>query len=195
LKVDGKRNEALNHFGFDANVKTLLVIGGSLGARTINESILKGMEKLVDAKVQMIWQTGKGYYDAYKAQLGQFDLKRIRVHDFVKEMDLAYAAADVVISRSGALSVSELCIAGKPCILVPSPNVAEDHQTKNAKALVDKGAALVVPDKEASGRLVEEALKLLFDQQQANALRENILKLAKPNATRDIVNEIEKLIQ
>lgn len=195
LNTETKREQALSHFGFDSNVKTLLVIGGSLGARTINESILHGMEKLADAQVQMIWQTGKGYYDAYRAQLGKYDLRKIRVHDFVREMDMAYAAADVVISRSGALSVSELCIAKKACILVPSPNVAEDHQTKNAMALVEKNAALVVPDKEASEKLVEEALKLLFDEQRANQLRESIAHLAKPNATRDIVNEIEKLIK
>jgi UDP-N-acetylglucosamine--N-acetylmuramyl-(pentapeptide) pyrophosphoryl-undecaprenol N-acetylglucosamine transferase len=148
LTVGTKREKALTHFGFDANKRTLLIIGGSLGARSINESIISGMEKLIDAEVQVIWQTGKGYYDNYKAKLGKYDLRRIRVQDFVREMDLAYAAADVVISRSGALAVSEICIAGKPVILVPSPNVAEDHQTKNAKALVDKGAAVLVQDKE-----------------------------------------------
>jgi UDP-N-acetylglucosamine--N-acetylmuramyl-(pentapeptide) pyrophosphoryl-undecaprenol N-acetylglucosamine transferase len=114
--------------------------------------------------------------------------------DFLKEMDFAYAAADVVISRSGALAVSELCIAGKPCILVPSPNVAEDHQTKNAMALVEKQAALFVADKDAKATLVDEAMKLLFDEQRANVLSTNIAKLARPNATREIVNEIEKLI-
>lgn len=195
LSAESKRDQALNHFGLDGKTKTLLIIGGSLGARTINESILQGMEKLVDAQIQMIWQTGKGYYDLYKSQLGKYDLKKIRVHDFVREMDLAYAAADVVISRSGALAVSELCIAKKACILVPSPNVAEDHQTKNAMSLVEKDAALIVPDKEASSVLVEEAMKLLFDEQRANKLRENIAKLARPDATRDIVNEIEKLIK
>jgi len=194
LNVSEKRVQALTHFGFDGNIKTILIIGGSLGARTINESVLNGMEKLVDANVQMIWQTGKGYYESYKAQLDRFDLKKIRVQDFVREMDLAYAVADVVISRSGALSVSELCIAEKPCILVPSPNVAEDHQTKNAMALVKKDAALLIPDKDAGSRLVDEALKLLFDEAMANKLRVNIAKLARPNATRDIVNEIEKLI-
>jgi UDP-N-acetylglucosamine--N-acetylmuramyl-(pentapeptide) pyrophosphoryl-undecaprenol N-acetylglucosamine transferase len=122
-------------------------------------------------------------------------MRRLRVHDFVKEMDLAYAAADVVISRSGALAVSELCIAGKPTILVPSPNVAEDHQTKNAMALVEKDAALLVADKDARENLVDEALKLLFDEQLAAKLGVNIKKLARPNATEDIVNEIEKIIK
>ena len=145
--------------------------------------------------MQVIWQTGKGYYEAYKSKLGQYDLRRIRVHDFVKEMDLAYGVADVVISRSGAIAVSELCIAHKPCILVPSPNVAEDHQTKNAQALVDKGAALMIADKDAGSRLVDEALKLLFDEQRAAQLSKNIATLAKPDATLDIVKEIEALIK
>jgi len=194
LSIDSKQEKALSHFGFDTNKRTLLIIGGSLGAKTINESIIGGIEKLVDAQVQIIWQTGKGYYDTYKAQLAKYDLRIIRVQDFIREMDLAYAAADVIVSRSGALAVSEICIAKKPVILVPSPNVAEDHQTKNAKALVDKGAALMIPDKEANLKLVDEALKLLFDQHRAERLSENIAKLARPDATAEIVNEIEKLL-
>jgi UDP-N-acetylglucosamine--N-acetylmuramyl-(pentapeptide) pyrophosphoryl-undecaprenol N-acetylglucosamine transferase len=145
--------------------------------------------------VQVIWQTGKGYYDTYRAQLGKLDMRRLRVQDFVKEMDLAYAAADVVISRAGAIAVSELCIAGKPTILVPSPNVAEDHQTKNAMALVEKQAAVLILDKEAKEKLVDAALQLLFDEMKAKKLSENILMLARPNATEDIVDEIEKLIK
>jgi UDP-N-acetylglucosamine--N-acetylmuramyl-(pentapeptide) pyrophosphoryl-undecaprenol N-acetylglucosamine transferase len=195
LSVASKREAGLNHFGFDGGVKTLLIIGGSLGARTINESIIKGIDKLVDADIQIIWQTGKGYYEAYKARLSQFDLRKIRVHDFVREMDLAYAVADVVISRSGAIAVSELCIAQKPSILVPSPNVAEDHQTKNAMALVDKEAAVMVKDKDAEVTLVDTALKLIFDEQRAHKLSQQIAKLAKPEATEDIVNEIEKLLK
>jgi UDP-N-acetylglucosamine--N-acetylmuramyl-(pentapeptide) pyrophosphoryl-undecaprenol N-acetylglucosamine transferase len=195
INVAGKAVKAKEHFGLEAGRKTLLVIGGSLGAKTINESMLGGIEKLIDAQVQVIWQTGKGYYDSYRAQLSGFDLRRIRVHAFVKEMDLAYAAADVVISRSGALAVSELCIAGKATILVPSPNVAEDHQTKNAMALVEKDAAIMVADKDARQKLVDRALKLLFDEQLAAKLQQNILRLARPRATEDIVNEIEKLIK
>jgi UDP-N-acetylglucosamine--N-acetylmuramyl-(pentapeptide) pyrophosphoryl-undecaprenol N-acetylglucosamine transferase len=194
LNVKDKREKGLNHFGFTEHYKTLLIVGGSLGARTINESILAGIEKLVAAQVQVIWQTGKGYFDQYKEKLRQYDLKRIRVKDFVKEMDLAYAAADVVISRSGALAVSELCIAKKPCVLVPSPNVAEDHQTKNAMSLVEKDAALMVKDRDAMNHLVDEALKLIFDERRSKKLSDNIALLAKPNATRDIVNEIEQLI-
>ncbi len=194
LSLEGKREKALAHFGFVQSAKTLLVIGGSLGARTINESVLGGIEKLIDADVQLIWQTGKFYYDSYRDQLQRFDVRRIRLHAFLKEMDLAYAAADVVISRSGALAVSELCIAGKPTIMVPSPNVAEDHQTKNAMALVEKDAEVLVTDKDARKNLVDEALKLLFDEQRAHRLSVNISRLAKPSAAEDIVNEIEKLI-
>jgi UDP-N-acetylglucosamine--N-acetylmuramyl-(pentapeptide) pyrophosphoryl-undecaprenol N-acetylglucosamine transferase len=194
LNIKDKREKGVNHFGFTEHYKTLLIVGGSLGARTINESILAGIEKLIAAQVQVIWQTGKGYYDQYKEKLKQYDLRRIRVQDFVKEMDLAYAAADVVVSRSGALAVSELCIAKKPCVLVPSPNVAEDHQTKNAMSLVEKDAALMVKDRDAMNRLVDEALKLIFDERRSKKLSDNIALLAKPNATRDIVTEIEQLI-
>jgi len=195
LEIESKRAKALNHFGFDASKKTLLIIGGSLGARTINESILLSIEKFFQTEVQVIWQSGNGYYSACKDALSKYDLLKIRLYDFLKEIDLAYAAADVVISRSGALAVSELCIAKKPCILVPSPNVAEDHQTKNAMALVYKEAAVLVKDAEASADLVNEALKLLFDQTRCKKLSDNIGKLARPNATKDIVNEIEKLIK
>lgn len=195
LTVREKREKGKMHFGFEQSNKTLLIIGGSLGARTINESILAGIDKLVDSGVQVIWQTGKAYFDVVNGQLGRYDKRKLRVFDFLREMDLAYAAADVVISRSGALAVSELCIAHKPCILVPSPNVAEDHQTKNAMALVEKDAAVMVSDKDARTRLVDEALKLLFDESRARKLSENIALLARPTATEDIVNEIEKLIK
>jgi UDP-N-acetylglucosamine--N-acetylmuramyl-(pentapeptide) pyrophosphoryl-undecaprenol N-acetylglucosamine transferase len=194
LNIDSKRDQALAHFAFSPDIKTLLIIGGSLGARTINESIIHGIEKILEANIQVVWQTGKGYYEAYKSQLSKFDLRKIRVQDFVREMDLAYAVADVVISRSGALSVSEICIAKKPVILVPSPNVAEDHQTKNAKALSDKDAAILVTDREANTVLVDTALRLIFDTSRRAKLAENIARLAKPNATNDIVNEIEKLL-
>ena len=195
LDIESKREKALSHFGFSANSKTLLIIGGSLGARTINESVINGMEKLVAAQIQVLWQTGKGYFDAYKTRLANYDLKRIRVQDFVREMDLAYAVADVVISRAGALSVSEICVAKKPVILVPSPNVAEDHQTKNAKALSDKDAAILISDSNAHETLLDTALNLIFDEDKSAKLRSNIAALARPNATSDIVNEIEKLLE
>jgi UDP-N-acetylglucosamine--N-acetylmuramyl-(pentapeptide) pyrophosphoryl-undecaprenol N-acetylglucosamine transferase len=189
-----KRIPALNHFGFTPREKTLLILGGSLGARTINASVLAGLDKLIDAQVQVIWQTGKIYHDNIKAQIAGKDLKRIRVYDFLRQMDLVYAAADVVISRAGALSISELCLAKRPAILVPSPNVAEDHQTKNAMALVDEKAAVSIRDVDAPANLIGEALKLLFDEQRCETLRTNIGRLGKPNAAVEIVNEIEKLI-
>ena len=194
LTVAEKTEKGKVHFGFEDTHKTLLIIGGSLGARTINESVLGGVEKLMDAGVQVLWQTGKAYFDVVQSELARYDKRRLRVFDFLREMDLAYASADVVISRSGALAVSELCIAQKPCILVPSPNVAEDHQTKNATALVEKEAALMVPDKEARAVLVDEALKLLFDEQRCAKLSGNISRLARPHATEDIVTQIENLI-
>jgi UDP-N-acetylglucosamine--N-acetylmuramyl-(pentapeptide) pyrophosphoryl-undecaprenol N-acetylglucosamine transferase len=195
LDIESKRDQALSHFGFSPNSKTLLIIGGSLGARTINESVINGMEKLVASQIQVLWQTGMGYYEAYKSRLASYDLKRIRVQDFVREMDLAYAAADLVISRAGALSVSEICVAKKPVILVPSPNVAEDHQTKNAKALSEKNAALLITDANANATLIDTALDLIFDAEKSDKLRKNIADFARPNATRDIVNEIEKLLE
>jgi UDP-N-acetylglucosamine--N-acetylmuramyl-(pentapeptide) pyrophosphoryl-undecaprenol N-acetylglucosamine transferase len=192
--LDSKKENALNLFAFNKNERTLLVLGGSLGARTINDSILSGIDKLIDAQVQVIWQTGKMYYESVKAQVQDKDLRRIRIHDFLKQMDLAYAASDVVISRAGALAISELCLAKRPCILVPSPNVAEDHQTKNAMWLVNEGAAIMIKDVEAKDLLVQESLKLLYDGNQCDKLKANIGRLAKPNATEEIVNEIEKLI-
>lgn len=195
LDIESKREKALTHFGFTPGSKTLLIIGGSLGARTVNESVINGMEKLVAAQIQVLWQTGKGYFEAYKARLANYDLKRIRVQDFVREMDLAYAVADVVISRAGALSVSEICVAKKPVILVPSPNVAEDHQTKNAKALSDKDAAILIYDSTAHETLIDTALSLIFDAEKSEKLRKNIAAFARPNATSDIVNEIERLLE
>lgn len=194
IDLDTKRERALSHFAFTSSDRTLLILGGSLGARTINESILAGIDKLIDSQIQVIWQTGKLYYEGIKAQIENKDLRRIRVVDFLKQMDLAYAAADVVISRAGALAISELCIAKKPCLLVPSPNVAEDHQTKNAMALVNEGAALIVKDSEAKESLVSEVLKLIYDEQLSEKLSVNIGKWAKPQATEEIVDEIEKLI-
>jgi len=194
INLELKREKALVQFVFDVNVKTLLILGGSLGARTINESVLANIDKLIDAKVQVIWQTGKVYYESVKAQVSNKDLRKIRIHDFLKQMDLAYAASDVVISRAGALAISELCLAKRPVILVPSPNVAEDHQTKNAMSLVNEEAALMIKDVEAESKLIDAALKLLYDETQCQKLAANISTLGKPNATEVIVNEIEKLI-
>ncbi|MFZ6002196.1 MAG: undecaprenyldiphospho-muramoylpentapeptide beta-N-acetylglucosaminyltransferase [Bacteroidota bacterium] len=194
IDLESKREQALTQYGFSPTEKTLVILGGSLGARTINESVLAGIDKLIDAQVQVVWQTGKVYYSDIKDKITNKDLRRVRVFDFVKQMDLAYAAADVVIARAGALSISELCLAKKPAILVPSPNVAEDHQTKNAMSLVNEQAAVLIKDVEAGEKLVNEALTLLYDGPRCKKLSENIGRLGKPNAAVDIVQEIEKLI-
>lgn len=195
IDLESKKESAISHFGFTNKEKTLLIVGGSLGARTINESVLEGIDKLIDSQVQVIWQTGRAYFESVKAQVESKDLRRIRIYDFLKQMDLAYAASDVVISRAGALAISELCLAKRPSILVPSPNVAEDHQTKNALTLVNTQAARMITDAEAKSTLIDETLKLIYDEPQCEALRHNIAKLGKPKATEEIVNEIEKLIE
>lgn len=194
INLASKHDTALNHFGFTSSGRTLLVLGGSGGARTINESLLAGLDQLIASNVQLIWQTGKIYYESVKAQIANKDLRRVRLYDFLKEMDLAYAVATVVVSRAGALSISELCLAKRPALLVPSPNVAEDHQTKNAMALVKENAAILIPDHHAKEKLVTEAIKLLHDEKRCDELRESIGRLGKPNAAEEIVNEIEKLI-
>lgn len=194
LNLTEKRERGLTTYGFSTTQKTLLILGGSLGARTINESILAGIDKLRDANIQVIWQTGKGYYQRVSEATAGQNLLKFRITPFIKEMDLAYAAADVVVARAGALSISELCLAAKPAILVPSPNVAEDHQTKNAQALVQAQAAMLLPDSEARHRLVNEALTLLFDLPRCARFSTNIQSLARPHAARDIVNEIEIML-
>lgn len=191
LNIDGKKPDALKHFGLSENKKTLLIIGGSLGARTINTAIYEGLPLLQEQGVQIIWQTGKYFYE--KAQ--DKNSSTIKVYDFIHRMDLAYAAADVVVSRAGALSIAELCLTAKPCILVPSPNVAEDHQTKNAMALVNQGAAKLVKDVDAKKMLVNAALYLLHDENGQNQLKKNITTLAKPDATKHIVQEIYKVVR
>jgi UDP-N-acetylglucosamine--N-acetylmuramyl-(pentapeptide) pyrophosphoryl-undecaprenol N-acetylglucosamine transferase len=195
VELEGIRDKALAHFGFDSNKKTLLILGGSLGARTLNDSMTMNLQQLIDADVQVIWQCGKFYHTEMKQKLEAFEgAESILLFEFLKEMNLAYAAADAVISRAGALSVSELSIAGKPTIFVPSPNVAEDHQTKNAKAMVENDAAILVKDHDAREKLIDEAIKLLNNEQEQQRLSEKIKALAKPDAANEIVNEIVKLI-
>lgn len=194
LNLEGKREEGIKHFGLDPNKRTILIIGGSLGARTINDSIAGAMQNLTDAGVQLIWQTGKIYIDEMKKKADAHGDDSIKPMAFIKRMDLAYAAADVVISRAGALSVSELCLVHKPCVLVPSPNVAEDHQTKNAKSLVDKNAALLVKDVDSQTKLVPEILSLLQNEAKMEELSTNIAALGRPNAAEDICNEVMAII-
>jgi len=195
MDVQQKRQEALQHFGLVGSKKTILVIGGSLGARTINHSIAAGLEQILQEGYQLIWQTGKAYIPEAQALEEKYNAQDVRAFDFIRRMDLAYAAADVVVSRAGALSISELCLAGKPAVLVPSPNVAEDHQTKNAMALVEQHAALLVRDIEAAEKLVPVALQLAKEEQEQKRLQANILKMGRPNAATDIVNELIGLIK
>lgn len=195
MQLEGKRREALLHFGLTSEKKTILVIGGSLGARTLNESIAAGLQQIADTGNQLIWQTGRAYYPQAQKLEKPYTDAGIRTFDFIRQMDLAYAAADVVVSRAGALSISELCLAGKPSILVPSPNVAEDHQTKNAMALVQQQAALLVRDAEAQQKLLPAALELAGNGAEQQRLAQNIVKLARPNAAIDIVNELLKLVK
>ena len=185
---EAKKQEAYTHFSLNPSKKTILVIGGSLGARTINESILAHLPEIEASDIQFIWQTGKYYYEEVASR------SPFTVHPFISRMDLAYSVADLVISRSGAGSISEFCLLGKPVILVPSPNVAEDHQTKNAMALVKKNAAVLIPDKEATFRLIPEALQLVQDDIRLKTLTENILKLALPNSAEKIVDEVEQIL-
>lgn len=191
--VKQHRAEAQQFFKLDPNKKTILVIGGSLGARTINESISAGLQQLADNNIQLIWQTGKGYFETAKQQILKYEEKNIYAFDFIGRMDLAYAAADIVISRAGASSVSELCNIGMPCILVPSPNVAEDHQTKNAMALVHKDAAILVTDAEAREKLVPEAIELIINSIQQVTLSNNISKMAFHDSANVIAREVLKL--
>lgn len=194
LEIDNKKQLAVEHFGLDPKKKTILIIGGSLGARTINNSIKNGLEKFSKSSYQLIWQTGSYYFNEMKEAVSSTNCMSVKPLEFIKKMDLAYAAADVIISRAGALSVSELCLVKKPVILVPSPNVAEDHQTKNAKSLVNKNAAIHVKDVDAGTKLVDVVLALIENEQKCDELSRNISLLAKPNAAKDIVKEIFQII-
>ncbi|MCB0507598.1 MAG: undecaprenyldiphospho-muramoylpentapeptide beta-N-acetylglucosaminyltransferase [Bacteroidetes bacterium] len=182
--------EALQFFGLEENKKTILVIGGSLGARTINEATEINIDFYHQNHLQLLWQTGKIYYDDIIQRTQDKFSTEIKIHQFIKEMNVAYAAADIIISRAGALSISELCIIGKPTILIPSPNVSEDHQTKNAMALVQKNAAILVRDVDAKDKLSIEVLNLIKDENKQKMLAENIKKLAKQNAATEIVQDI-----
>lgn len=189
-----KRPEALARFGFANHRKTLFIMGGSLGARSINESVREGLKKLNDAGYQVIWQTGKAYIQTALETIAQVGSEHTKAFDFLYDMDLAYAVADVVISRAGALSVSELCLAAKPAILVPYPAASEDHQTKNAMSLIRQNAALLVTDAYVHRDLIETAIRLLEDPGKQKELKNNIAKLARPDAATEIAHEVIKLI-
>lgn len=192
-----KREEAMKFFGLSPEKKTILVVGGSLGARTINHSIQGDLDKLFasDVDVQVIWQTGRYYHEEALKHLKAYRGMPVWCSDFITRMDYAYAAADLIISRAGASSISELCLLKKPVILVPSPNVAEDHQTKNALALVEKEAAILVPDHDAARRLVPTALAVVHDDERLRALSRNIAALAQHQSAERIVDEIIRIIE
>jgi UDP-N-acetylglucosamine--N-acetylmuramyl-(pentapeptide) pyrophosphoryl-undecaprenol N-acetylglucosamine transferase len=196
--MDGKRAEGIGFFDLDKDKKTILFVGGSQGARSVNQSLSKQLEAILEEDVQIIWQCGKAFYplaQEARASLEGAKAGRLKVYDFISRMDLAYSVADIVVSRAGAIAISELCIAGNPLILVPLPSAAEDHQTKNALALTEKNAAILVRDdaldKELSGTLIA----LLNDEEKQASMRKNILKFARPEATEKIVDEVIKLLE
>lgn len=184
--------KARERFGLNPNRPTVLVVGGSLGALTLNESMEAGIRRLNDAGIQVIWQTGKNFGDRGPAAVK--NMTGVVVTKFITDMSAAYAAADVVVSRAGAGSISELELLGKPCILVPSPNVAEDHQTKNARALSDKGAAVLVTDADARTHLVDEIIALVADKPRMKKMSEGITRLALPDSDEKIVDEVVKIL-
>ena len=191
VAVSKNKEEALGFFGLKGDKKTVLILGGSLGARRINQLIEKELDFFAKQNLQVLWQCGKLYYEAYKTH----DSDTVKVMAFVNRMDLAYAAADVIISRAGAGSVSELCLVGKPVIFIPSPNVAEDHQTQNAKALVSKDAAIMLKEDELDAEFETNFSNLMASEELREKLGKNIKKMAMPKATEHIVDEIEKLLK
>lgn len=195
FNVSPKAAEAYEFFGFTPEKKTLLIVGGSLGARTINQSVMTCIEDLANSDIQVIWQTGKFYIADAKKSAEKYLSNKLIVTDFVSRMDYAYAIADLVVSRAGASSISELCLLAKPVILVPSPNVAEDHQTQNALALVKKDAAIMIRDIESKEKLIPAALELISNEKELAQLAENILTLAEKNSAERIADEVVKLIK
>ena len=187
------REDAVRSLGFNPDKKVILLVGGSLGARTINESVMQHLDLVEQSGVQFVWQTGKYYYADLQQQLKNRNLPNLKVTDFITDMGTAYRAADLVISRAGASSISEFCLIGKPVVLVPSPNVAEDHQTKNALALADRDAALYVKDAEAPAALLQLAVETVNDDARLKSLSENILQLALPDSAEIIAKEVIKL--
>jgi UDP-N-acetylglucosamine--N-acetylmuramyl-(pentapeptide) pyrophosphoryl-undecaprenol N-acetylglucosamine transferase len=187
------RSEAFNYFNLHSGKPVVLILGGSLGAGTINKSLAENIEKLKNSDCQWLWQTGKNYYENINTLTNLTFSENIHIHAFIDKMEYAYAVADIIISRAGAGTISELCLTGKPVILIPSPNVAEDHQTRNAKALSEKDAAIYIPDNKAVEILVDEALKLISDEERKAVLSANILKMADRDSDTKIAMEVIKL--
>lgn len=194
LDAAARREEAYKHFGLDPNKKTILAVGGSLGARSINESISQDLHKIVQADVQILWQTGKNSFEENPDNAQHLENPLVKRTEFIYEMDLAYALADTIVSRAGALAVSEICLVAKPSIFVPFPFAAEDHQTKNVQALEAKNAAIHIKNSEAKERLIDTALELIKDENRQTQLAQNIAQLGKPKATQEIVDEVLKLL-
>ena len=197
IDLKGKRKEGISFFELHKDIKTILIIGGSQGARTINQAISEKLEDLLGQEIQFIWQCGKAFYPTamdIKASLAPEKAAKLKVYDFIYQMDLAYASADIVVSRAGAIAISELCIAGKPLILIPLPSAAEDHQTKNAMALVEKDAAIFVRDSELNTQLYPTLTSLIANEEMQDRMSENIKDFALPEATERIVDEVIKLL-
>jgi UDP-N-acetylglucosamine--N-acetylmuramyl-(pentapeptide) pyrophosphoryl-undecaprenol N-acetylglucosamine transferase len=193
--LENLREEALSFFNLKSGLPVILILGGSLGAGSINKALIDKIETMAESGCQWLWQTGKLYYEEIRKSVPDSLDEKISINPFIDRMDYAYSAADVIVSRSGAGTISELCLVGKPAILVPSPNVAEDHQTKNALALSDRNAAIMVPDNKAGEVLVREAISLAFDQQKKQILSENISKMAERDADMRIADEVLKLAE
>jgi UDP-N-acetylglucosamine--N-acetylmuramyl-(pentapeptide) pyrophosphoryl-undecaprenol N-acetylglucosamine transferase len=191
LDINTKREEALAHFNLDKNKRTLVILGGSLGARAINSAVEGNLSAVVKFNVQVIWQSGKLYYEEYRKYN---DIRGVQVHEFIEKMDLLYAAADIIISRAGAGTISELCIVGKPVIFIPSPNVAEDHQTKNAASVSDQDAAILLKESDID-QFAKVVGDLVDNEEVQISLGKNIKKLALPDATKRIADEVEKILK
>ncbi|MGB0391791.1 MAG: UDP-N-acetylglucosamine--N-acetylmuramyl-(pentapeptide) pyrophosphoryl-undecaprenol N-acetylglucosamine transferase, partial [Salibacteraceae bacterium] len=195
VQIEGKRAEAEKFFGLDSTKKTLLIVGGSLGAQSVNNAVLANLQALVDLGIQIVWQTGKTSYQEISEAAKPFENKGVHVMEFIFKMDLGYAAADMVISRAGAIAVSELELVGKPTILVPFPFAAEDHQTKNAMSLVDKGAAILVKDSDVNPGLLNAVEKLVSHPEMVKSLTDNIKKMGMPDAANHIAKEVLSLVK
>jgi len=194
INISDKKTEAAHYFGLDTNKKTIFLTGGSLGARTLNESVLNHLELFINKEVQIIWQCGKFYYEDIKKLFNEADYPSIRLMPFVSRVDLAYSMSDVIIARAGASTISELCLVKKPTVLVPSPNVTADHQTKNAMALVEKNATVLIKDSAAKDTLMPYVFSLLENNVKQQELSSNIAKLGLKDSAKEIAKEIISLI-